>query len=252
MNFEDTILLLRDLLQDPENAIWDEVELCDYLNDAQTEYVRRSDCLCRSVDFTPDENGDFYFNDDFLKLKFAYNERDIEIGQVTQHDLRYEYGNAVDETIGRPEYIYDGAGQNEFCLYPSPGISSTPLVFNQETGAVVSFDNPLDVFNQETGIVRNIDDVPFDQEAGIICIAGDHTAIPGKIHFVRTPYKNTIEIRIADALVFLAAAICLEDEGEHKNLSLADGYRGIFNTMIGIENNLNHKQHGHKRGRGLL
>ena len=251
MNFADTILLLRDLLQDPEGAVWDDGKLSDFVNEAQTEYVRRSNCLSRSVDFTPDENGDFYFNDDFLKLKFAYNERDIELGQVTQHDLRYEYGSAVDETIGIPEYIYDGAGKNEFCLYPDPGESSTPLEFDQESGAVVSFDNPEDVFNQESGIVANIDNIPFNQESGVIYWVGEHTAIPGKIHYVRVPYKNIIEVRIAEALVFLAAAICLEDESEHKNLELADGYRGIFESMIGIENNLNYKQHGFKRGRGL-
>lgn len=252
MNFEDTILLLRDLLQDPEGYIWDDEELSEYINDAQLEYVTRSKCLKKSSDFLPDENGNFYFNDDFIKLEFAYNERAMELGQVNQHDLRHEYGNAVDSTTGRPEYIYDGSGSNEFCLYPDPAINAEPLALDQETGTLVGFDGIDIAFNQETGIVASIGDVSFDQDDGVIYAANQHEDIGGKIHYVRAPYQNTIEVRIPEALVFLAAALCLSDEGENQNLQLADGFKGIFNTMIGIENNYNHKQHGHKRGRGLL
>ncbi len=235
-------------MQDQDSDNWSDFDLANYLNAAQEVYVQRTGVLRGNMIIENNQDGKYEMPDDFLEFVFGYNQDYTEIKPISEKRLRAIYGAAIGEA-GSPLYIYPGDDLDSFYLHPVPDVSITQEELDSDYGVISNIDD--EVFDSDFGVIASYDDFPFDGELGVIATLDTIVSHGGVIHYIRKPLLNIIEVRCPEALIWYAAARCLEQEGEMEQKNKATMCDQIFNSMIGVENKLSVKQTG-KKARGTF
>jgi hypothetical protein len=217
---------LRLFLADPDEKIWDEVELNTLIDEALKQYCKDSGAFTGSFDFYPDKNGKYQYPDDFADFMIGWNIRGQEITPTTARELfMRSYRNS--NRTGEAQYIFDDLDSyGAFALYPEPVQNAQSITITPAYGEI--FDSGYGVFLDDSyGTTLTVDSFDY----------------AGTIYYRKLGRFEDVKDYMA--VICYALYLAYNADSEFANAEIAAYWRNMYRTRIAVFGRVIHDNTGH-------
>lgn len=221
MDIQQAIKKLRMFLADPSGLMWNDNELERLINTSLRQYSIDSGLFKGTFDLIPDEDGRYFYPDDFAGLLIAWNKDGAEIEKTTFTELA-EYRGYNTNRTGNAVFIYSDISDNgEYKVYPVPANNQNTVEGDLRPVWGVLNNSGFGVADEsDWGVTSNVTEYDF---------AGD---------CVYMRYASMDEVKDYMAVIYYAMYLAYLADSDFGNTQLAEVYRYRYHSRVNALDNV--------------